>query len=121
MSSAIVAKLRKGREVRIDLDKPKGNGQFFVVALRPTDIEMSEIYALKGAHQVRRTLECVVGWGGVTEDDLIGGANMDEVPFDANLWAAWAADNASLWTPISERLAEAYAAHIESLGAAAKN
>lgn len=54
MSSAIVAKLRKGREVRIDLDKPKGNGQFFVVALRPTDIEMSEIYALKGAHQVPR-------------------------------------------------------------------
>jgi len=121
MSSQLTARIRKSRELRIELDKPRGDGKFTVVALRPNDLEMSELVALSGHQHIRRMLECVVGWEGVTEDDLVGGGGTDSVPFDARLWVDWAADNGTWWNPIAERLKAAYATHIESLEVAAKN
>lgn len=121
MSAQLAIRIRKSRELRIELDKPRGDGKFTVVALRPSDLEMSELIALAGHRHIRRMLECVVDWEGVIEDDLIGGGGTDSVTFNARLWAEWAADNGTWWNPIAERLKAAYATHIESLEAAAKN
>lgn len=121
MSKQLIEKLRKGRQVRIEVDKPSGVGRFVFVATRPTDLDMVGIQELDKQAQTRRGLEFVVGWEGVTEDDIVGGGGTDAVAFTPELWMTWIADRAGLWAPIGDAIFEAFFAHLGVVDDAAKN
>lgn len=115
MSKQLVEKLRKGREIRIEV------GKFVFIGMRPTDLEMLGINRLENEAQARRVLEQVIGWEGVVGDDIAGGADMDAVKFDRDLWLSWAADRTEFWAPIAEAVFGAYAKHVGAEADAAKN
>ncbi len=115
MSKQLVEALRKKREVRIVV------GTRTFIAMRPTDLEMLGFNRATGDEQVRRALEFVIGWEGVTEDDIIGGALMDPVKFDRELWMAWACDHSEVWEPIARTIFEAYNEHASAQVNATKN
>lgn len=117
MSKQLIEKLRRDREIRV----PLPDGRRAVTALRPTDLEMMGVNRLTGEDQVRRALEFVIGWENFTEDDLVGGASMDPVKFDADLWRAWAADSSDTWVPIAEAIFKAYEAKVGAEAQAVKN
>lgn len=115
MSQALVDRLRKGREVRVEV------GKFTFIILRPNDLDMMGIGDLNTAAQVRRALGFVIGWLNVTEDDIVGGANMDPLKFDADLWLEWASDHTEFWEPIARAAYSAYTEHSRREVEAAKN
>lgn len=115
MSKQLLERLRKSREIRIEV------GHRTFIAMRPTDLEMVGLHRLVGEAQVRRALDFVVGWSGVTEDDIVGGATMDPVKFDPELWAVYSADHSEIWNPIADKIFEAYNAKIGAEADAAKN
>jgi hypothetical protein len=115
MSQALVDRLRKGREVRVEV------GKFTFVIRRPTDLQMLGVGGLDTEAQARRALGFVIDWANVVEDDLVGGANMDPVKFDADLWLEWASDHSEFWEPIAKAAYSAYTEHAKREGEAAKN
>lgn len=50
------------------------------------------------------TQRFVVGWEGVTEDDVVGGGGSDVVEFDVSLWHEWCADRKDFWGPCARHL-----------------
>jgi hypothetical protein len=115
MSQQLIERIRKGREVRIEV------GKFVFIALRPNDLEMLGVGALDNEGRVRRALGYVIGWHNVTEDDIVGGANMDPIKFDADLWREWSADHSEFWEPIARATYGAYTEHARREVEAAKN
>lgn len=115
MSRQMLEKLRKAREFRVSV------GKFTFIAMRPTDLEMLGIRGLEGEVQAKRVLEQVIGWEGVVGDDIAGGADMDPVKFDLDLWISWASDHPQFWPPIAEALFGAYLKHVGAGADAAKN
>lgn len=116
MSKEIITRLRKAREVRITC------GAFTFIAIRPTDLDMVAVMALGGDEQIRRCLDFVIGWDGVSENDIVdGGGATEPIPFTVDMWRAWSADRMEFWNPISEELFDAYNKHLAANGNAAKN
>lgn len=116
MSKEIITRLRKARETRIKV------GRFTFIAVRPTDLDMVAVMALSGDEQIRRCLDFVTGWDGVSENDIVGGGGTTEpLPFSVDTWRAWSADRMEFWNPISEALFDAYNKHLAENADAAKN
>lgn len=115
MSKQLVERLRKGREMRIEV------GKHVYLALRPTDLEMMVLISLKGEAKVRRALDFVHGWEGVVEDDIVGGGCSDVVKFDEELWRAYSADHSDIWKPIADKLFAEYERQKGTASAAEKN
>lgn len=67
--------------------------------------------------------ECVDGWRGFTEADLLGQTIGTDSPveFDADLWRAYVADHVKLVGPVAGKVAELIKQHLEAQAAAAKN
>ena len=63
----------------------------------------------------------VVGWKGVREIDLIPGGDPHPLEFSAEVRDEWLADRPDLLGPLVQAMGEAYQAHADALGAAAKN
>jgi len=112
MSKLLIDQLNRKREVRIEIDKPKGGGKIVFLARRPSDLEMVGVQDLDRQTQTKRGLGHVFGWENVVEDDIVGGACMDPVKFDADLWLTWAADHSEWWGPIGDAIFGAYFAHL---------
>lgn len=112
--SHLVDRLRRQRELKVAI------GAFTFLCRRPTAEEMVGFYrdSTPDSEVARRH---VVGWEGVTEDDVVGGGVKTPLPFDAGLWAEWCADRPDFWPVLSEKLLEAYRLHDEKVKAAGKN
>ena len=114
MAKDLLARIRKNREQKIAI------GTFTFVLRRPTDAEMVELHRGNvGPAEVAQRF--VIGWEGVTENDVVGGGGSDPLVFDAALWREWCGDRMDFWTPLAEAAFEAYRAHAETLEVAAKN
>jgi hypothetical protein len=111
MSRALIDKIRKGRESRVE------SGGYTFTVRRPTDLEMLE---LGQAVPVSSLFKFVSGWN-VKECDVVPGGGGDQVPFSQALFQEWIADRPDLWTDITQAIVEAYKAHETALGEAAKN
>lgn len=109
MSQALIEKIRKARETVVEAD-----GRSFTVR-RPTDLEYLQLRST-GATQGEIMHRFVVDWHGITELDLIPGGTGAPVPFDADLFLEWAADQPQLWSPLSDAIMQSYSAHLEKLG-----
>jgi hypothetical protein len=112
--SRLSEKLRKQREVKVKV------GKWTFIALRPTDVEAIEVHRA-GSDFSTIAARFVIGWQGVTEDDLVGGGVKDEVAFDKETWDEWCANRSDFWTPISEAILAAYTTHREDMETAPKN
>jgi hypothetical protein len=114
MSRELIAKLKKAREVKVTI------GKFTFTARRPTDVEAIALHRGDGAFSTIAQ-DFVIGWDGVTEDDIIGGGGSDPFPFAPELWREWCADRPDLWGPISNACLDAYREHAEKLTSIEKN
>jgi hypothetical protein len=84
---------------------------------RPTD---AEAVRLRDASALDLVHRYVIGWD-LREIDLIPGGSPVPLPFDADLWVDWVADQPHLWEPISSAVIDAYLAHQRAREDAAKN
>lgn len=104
MSKELLAQIKKSREFTIEFDKN------IFTARRPTDVEAVQISAMKMDYSEIAT-QFVIGWKGVTENDILGNGGSDEIPFSQELWAEWCADSPRFWKRIGTAVMEQYVAH----------
>lgn len=113
--SELAKVLRKQREFPVKI------GKFTFTVRRPTDVEAIEIHT-KAMDFSQLAQAYVVGWDGVTEDDIRGGGGSTVAsPFDLEDWREWCADRPDFWQPIGNALWEKYSQHIQKAEAVAKN
>lgn len=111
--SALSAKIRKARELRVEA------GAFVFTVLRPTPLEREE--KIRGENAARGILSLVVGWENVTEGDLIPGGDPHPLPFDAEACAEWLSDRPDLFAEIADAVVKGFEAHVRRLDDALKN
>lgn len=109
--SALADKIRKARETSVE-----ANGRRFTVR-RPTD---EEVIGLGGASMLDVARRFTIGWD-LTELDLVPGGSAVPVPFDADDFAEWIADQPAYWVPLGEAVISAYRTHAEKRESAVKN
>jgi hypothetical protein len=114
MSRELIAKLKKAREVRVTI------GKFTFTARRPTDVEAIALHRDDAAFSTI-ALDFVIGWEGVTEDDMFGGGSTVALEFTPEFWRTWAADRPDFWGPISNACLDAYRVHAEAMTSVEKN
>ncbi len=115
MTQATIKALREQRLFWVDL----GDG-LRVQCRRPVETDM---HRFLGGVNVEHVCEYVAGWEGVTEATLLGEAvgSSDPVPFDRELWAEWARDNAAVCGKVAQAMADAMSAFLSRREAVAKN
>lgn len=111
MSQALIDKLRRARESKIE-----AGGHTFTVR-RPSDAEAT---LLGGSSPLDLVHRHVVDWD-LCEMHLIPGGNPEPAPFSAEVWATWVDDQPALWGPLSDAIISAYRRHVESREAVEKN
>lgn len=114
MSRELIARIRKSRETEVKIEK------YTFIVRRPTDVEAVEL-SRGSAGPADVAQKHVIGWKGVTEDDVVGGGGSDPVAFDVDLWREWCSDRPAFWAPIAEAALKAYEAHAKDQETAAKN
>jgi hypothetical protein len=100
MSKYITEQLIKSREVRVNI------GKFTFICLRPTHAYVANTRS--NMDDIKIAEDGVIGWEGVTEDDILKNKNTDTVPFDKELWIEWLKDSPDFWTAIATRLVQEY-------------
>lgn len=108
MSAALIRQIRAQRRISVAV------GKFTFTVSRPTDVEALQLQKNGGAYS-EIAQKFVVDWSGVSEDDIVGGGNVDPIPFDAALWNEWASDRPDFWEPISTAVLNAYIEHTKKL------
>lgn len=109
----------------LSLEKYKQAGQtrveaggFSFTVQRPT---LAEVYALAGGKvSIEFIVAHIVGWEGVKESDLIAGGDPEPLVFDGALCAAWMADRADLWQPLSDAVLKSFTSYAEAQAARGK-
>jgi hypothetical protein len=114
VSQSLVARLRKNRELKVEV------GKFKFIAMRLTDVEALDVHR-RNADLSELAQRFVIGWENVVEDDIVGGGVMTAVPFDAETWAEWCAERTDFWTPNGSAILDAYKLHRDRLKDAGKN
>lgn len=123
MSAELAAKLKRGREFKIDAGHFFGKEPHAVKLLlrRPSDAEFRAL-AKVSAEFSEIAASCVVGWEGeVIENDIVGGGGTDPIVFTPLLWREFISDRGDMWEAIADPVVEAYRAHQAKLNDAAKN
>ncbi len=110
---SLIDKIRRAREVSVE-----AAGKQYTIR-RPTDEEAITI-SRDGGSLLDVVKRFTIGWS-LQEIDLIPGGSPVAVPFDAELFAEWVADQPQVWEPLGNAIMDAYKAHIERREAAAKN
>lgn len=103
MSKLLIDRIRKNREFRKSIDDPKSGRTWTFVCQRPTRQDADEL-ARGGITPCGITQRFVVGWEGVTEDDVAGNANAGAAEWDVILWREWCADRKDFWGPCAKHL-----------------
>ena len=114
MSRELIEKIRKQRELKVTV------GKFTFTARRPTDVEAIALGRSDSAFS-DIAAKFVVGWEGVTEDDVVHGGNLTPLPFDAGLWVEWCNDHPAFWAPISTAVLDSYRDHAAAMEGEGKN
>ena len=111
----LIKKARSQREGRVEIRPGK-----WVRFLRPQEVDFAR---LRGGVNVQHVCECVIGWDGITEADVLGpsiGVN-DPAPFSPELWAEYVRDRVDVVGKVAQAIADAITRHLEQRDAAAKN
>lgn len=111
MSKALLEKLLRAREKRVEVD-----GRTYTIR-RPTD---ADVMQMRDRPPLEFVTRFVIGWT-LQEIDLVPGGMAIDVPFDPALWAAWVMDHPEVWDPLSMAIVSAYEEHVKERETAAKN
>jgi len=109
--SALADKIRRARESKVE-----AGGHTFTIR-RPTDVEAM---ALTSADVLEAVCRHTIGWD-LIELDLDAGGTDVALPFDADAFREWVADQPDTLTTLADGILQAYQAHAEKRGAAQKN
>jgi hypothetical protein len=106
MSASLAEKIRRARECSVEIQ-----GITFRYN-RPTDVQMAALHdEFNGRYskpEIARRF--VIGWGGISEADLIPGGSADTpAVFDSEAFGEWLDDARNFWTPLYEAILGAYA------------
>ena len=112
MSLGRIADHDRLREFELDI----GNGRRIRVR-RPTSLQYTSWRRLDPEEQLAKML---VGWSGVTRNDIDGGGSSEPEPFDAALAARWLGDDMTASALVISEVARRYAERMEQEEAAAK-
>ena len=107
--------LLKRREMRVKV------GERTFLARRFSDAQAADLDRLGLTTYVALAQQFVIGWEGVTVNDILGDGTMDAAPFSPGLWREWCADHPEVWEPIATKLLASYKEHEAARSAAAKN
>lgn len=99
---SLVEKLKRARESWTTV------GKFEFLVRRPTALEGAEL-ARSGPRA--QLAAAVVGWKGVTEQDLVPGGTADPVPFDAEVFVEWVSDRPEILLALTTAINDAVAAY----------
>jgi len=114
MSKELIAKLRKSREFEVAV------GTITFICRRPTDGD-AVAWHRDGASFSDLTKRCVIGWSGVTENDITGNGVNDPADFSPELWAEWVVDRSDFWEPLATKILDAYQRHAAEVEERRKN
>lgn len=105
------------REIRVEV------GAWTFVARRPDAMSVGAWLKLPPEVLSEKIVnECVIGWEGVLERDLIGGGGSDTpVPFDLEDYRTWVVDRPDVWAPLVTAVMQALTAWSEAAEKARKN
>lgn len=118
MAKTLAERVREQRDFVVDLGETHPGLK--VKLRRPAE---SEMLALRARDATEVVQAAAVDWEGFTEALLLGpevGAS-DTLPFDAEAWSAWVADQAAVVGHCYAKLLEAVNAHLERVKAARGN
>ena len=110
--SALSEKIRKAREVTVEA------AGFSFTVRRPTDLEMIE---LRKNTIGRAILPFVVGWGTVSELDILGTGTPHPLDFDPVACADWLEDRVDILSAVVEAVFKSYEEHRAKLAESVKN
>ena len=108
---SLVDKIRKARETGVEV-----NGKQYTIR-RPTD---EEAIGLRASSLLDVVKGFTIGWS-LCEIDIVPGGSAVPVPFDAELFAEWVADQPEVWEPLGAAILQAYKDHADKREAASKN
>lgn len=113
--AGLVARIQAQRESWVELAPGKR-----VRIRRPAEAQLARF---RNGITVDHLAECVVGWEGFTEADLLGPAvgASDALPFAPELWGEVVRDRMDWVGTLAEALAEVISAHLAQRAATAKN
>ena len=109
---SLIDKLRAARLSQVDAD-----GHLYTIR-RPTDAEAVSLAQSAGLDLVR---QFVADWDHTELSLGIPGGSAVAVPFDAELWREWVADQPQVWGILAEAIIAAYSSHAEKRETDAKN
>ena len=107
-----IDKIRAARLSQVEAD-----GHTYTIR-RPTDAEAVTLSSSSGLGLVQKF---VAGWDHTELSLDIPGGSPVAVPFDAELFAEWVADQPQVWGTLAEAIINAYNAHTAKRDAEAKN
>lgn len=114
----ITKRLRQARESVTTV------GKFRFTIRRPTVIEAARITG-SGAEIYEWVRQFVVGWaradGTPVQGVDLGGDTSDTVPFEAELWSEWLADNPFCWEPLYQAILDVFTKYSATLEDSTKN
>ena len=104
MSASLAEKIRIARHKSVEIKGITFN------YTRPTDMQMAELNQEFGDQYMKPEIarRFVFGWSGVTEADLILGADATPVDFEKDAFFEWLNDSRDFWTPLYEAIRGAY-------------
>ena len=113
--AALIARMDQQRTQWVALPDAKR-----VQFMRPLETDFARFRA---GVSVELICECVCGWEGFSEADLLGAAigSSDPLPFDAALWTRVARDRIEYMPPIAEALVTSITEHLKAKDDVAKN
>ena len=115
MAKSLIERIRAARQQRVE------SGDMTFTVRRPNDLEWSSMKS-SGSISHSDLLQCVCGWGEVTEIDLgIAGGTGEKVPFDHAIYMEWIADHPEHWEKISNAVIDSYKKHDEEVSERVKN
>lgn len=111
MSADLLQRLRAARETWTTVE-----GRDFLLR-RPTDVQLLRVAHTAGTDLLRL---CLVGWRGITLQDLAPGESADPAPFDLDVAVEWLEDDPKLFSGLCEAIVRMLNARVERLAEAKK-
>lgn len=114
-TSPLLQRLRANRQAWLELDDTRS-----VLVQRPAETQM---LAMRHGVSLQDAAAAVVDWRGFTEAGLVGAklGSDSPVPFAADLWAEWVADNLAAANAVAAKVASMVQQHLAAKDEAAKN
>ena len=116
MSRAILAALKRRRELTVKLD-----GGAEIIFVRPPESDMGSMLRVEGEQRqwvvgLDHVRKYVIGWRGVTEAFILGPeiGSSDPAEFSPELWAEFCSDDVALVSKVADAILKSVVDHVNA-------